>query len=194
MLAGGAGALSARAVSAGIGAVSALAHSVVACGAGAGLASAGCADVVAVATFADVAFIVVAVVLTVGVAIVQVVNVIQVDNCLVAALGAVGVGVGLGFAVQGCGAHGLLLGVLVHIVDDVANMFVCKGVEDLATLLPASDDLCLPQHLEVVRCQRLRYPHAGVNLTDGVRFLHDVPGNRQAERVRKGGEENDRWL
>jgi len=55
----------------------------------------------------------VALVLAVGVPVVQVVDVVEVDHGVVAAAGAVGVLVGLGRAVLGVDAHGRLRGVVV---------------------------------------------------------------------------------
>lgn len=83
----------------------ALANGVVAGGAGAVLAGAVDAQVIAVSAGAGVALVVVAVVFAVCVPVVQVVHVVQVNNCLVAAVGAVGVCVGLGVTVRGGGGH-----------------------------------------------------------------------------------------
>ena len=78
--------------------MSALAHGVVAGGASAIGAGAVSAQVVAVAAGTGVA-------LVVCVAIVQVVHVIQVNHCLVPAVGAVGVSMCLGVTVRCYGGH-----------------------------------------------------------------------------------------
>ncbi|ORC22071.1 hypothetical protein A7979_00715 [Rothia nasimurium] len=67
--------------------------------AGAVFAGARYTEIIAVLAFTGGALVVVTIVLAMGVAIVQVVNVVEVDNSLVAAVGAVGVSVGFRFAV-----------------------------------------------------------------------------------------------
>ena len=166
----------------------ALAHGVVAGGAGAGLACAVYAQVVAVAAGAGGAFVVVAVVFAVCVAVVQVVHVVQVNDCGVTAGGTVGVGVCLGVYV---GAHLVLLCMGINISDDVANVVVFESVDVHSPVRFAFDHVGVQQDAQVVRGERLRDPQAGVQFAHAVLAVHEVVCERQAERMRQGGKDFD---
>ena len=79
----------------------------------------------------------------------------------------------------------MLTRMLVNIRHNVTNMMVLQPVNRGAAMLLTINHVRLTQNPQVMRGQRLRNTQAGVQLTHAVRAMHQMVGNRQAQRVRE---------